>query len=129
MYLYDFSAVISVDFLSIVVAPVKHFKITPVLIDCLLLGWRSNSQAAGDRGIDATIYLVGRNLSAGSRIAAELKKSNPRGSFQFIQLDLSLLRNLETVCAAVKSKEQAIVLLFMSTGRIALSTQSMLNFR
>lgn len=38
MYLYDFSAVISVDFLSIVVAPVKHFKITPVLIDCLLLG-------------------------------------------------------------------------------------------
>ncbi|KAL5363830.1 hypothetical protein BJX96DRAFT_167804 [Aspergillus floccosus] len=68
-----------------------------------------------------TIHLVGRNPAAGSRIVEELKAANPNGSFNFIQSDLSLLRNVDDVCAVIKNKEDSIDLLFMTTGHLATS--------
>ncbi|GAB1218612.1 hypothetical protein ATERTT37_007875 [Aspergillus terreus] len=68
-----------------------------------------------------TIHLVGRNSAAGSRIVEELKAANPNGSFNFIQSDLSLLRNVDDVCAVIKNKEESIDLLFMTTGHLATS--------
>ncbi|KAA8643498.1 hypothetical protein EYZ11_009522 [Aspergillus tanneri] len=66
-----------------------------------------------------TIHLVGRNQTTGSRILDELKAANPKGSFYFIQSDVSLLRNVDDVCAKIKDKEDAIDLLFMTTGHLA----------
>lgn len=68
-----------------------------------------------------TIHLVGRNPAAGSRIVEELKAANPNGSFNFIQSDLSLLRNVDDVCAVIKNKEESIDLLFMTIGHLATS--------
>lgn len=68
-----------------------------------------------------TIHLVGRNPVAGSRILEELKTANPNGSFNFIQADVSLLRNVDDVCGVIKSKEKAVDLLFLTTGHLAMS--------
>ncbi|KAF9887243.1 hypothetical protein FE257_010371 [Aspergillus nanangensis] len=62
-----------------------------------------------------TIHIVGRNAEAGSRILEELKTANPQGTFNFIQSDVSLLRNVDEVCAVIKQKEQAVDLLFITT--------------
>ncbi|PWY90612.1 short-chain dehydrogenases/reductase [Aspergillus sclerotioniger CBS 115572] len=68
-----------------------------------------------------TIHLVGRNGASGSRILEELRASNPEGSFNFIQSDLSLLRNVDEACAEIQQREKQIDLLFMSTGHLAIS--------
>ncbi|KAL4890672.1 hypothetical protein BDV59DRAFT_183895 [Aspergillus ambiguus] len=68
-----------------------------------------------------TIHLVGRNPAAGSRIVDELKAANPNGTFNFIQSDVSLLRNVDEVCAVIKNKEDTVDLLFMTTGHLAAS--------
>ncbi|KAJ5136498.1 hypothetical protein N7448_005052 [Penicillium atrosanguineum] len=62
------------------------------------------------------VYFVGRSQEAGDRIAAECRDLNPDGEFTFIKADLSLMRNVDDVCQAIKSKENAINLLFLSCG-------------
>jgi NADP-dependent 3-hydroxy acid dehydrogenase YdfG len=62
------------------------------------------------------VYFVGRSQEAGDRIAAECRDLNPDGEFIFIKADLSLMRNVDDVCQKIKSKENAINLLFLSCG-------------
>ncbi|KAE8419729.1 hypothetical protein BDV36DRAFT_307492 [Aspergillus pseudocaelatus] len=66
-----------------------------------------------------TIYLVGRNGSAGSRIIKELNTLNPYGTFEFIKSDVSLLREVDATCHEIKSKERRVDLLFMTPGHLA----------
>ncbi|BAE58940.1 putative short-chain dehydrogenase [Aspergillus flavus] len=66
-----------------------------------------------------TIYLVGRNGSAGSRITQELTTLNPRGTFEFIKSDVSLLREVDTTCQHIQRKERMVDLLFMTPGHLA----------
>ena len=63
-------------------------------------------------------YFVGRSREAGDRIAAECKRLNPDGQFTFIQSDLSLIRNTDTVCRAIKAKEHHINVLWLSQGSL-----------
>ncbi|KAF7596884.1 hypothetical protein BBP40_011929 [Aspergillus hancockii] len=42
-----------------------------------------------------TIYIIGRNRSAAARILQRLQSLNPRGTFEFIQSDVSLLREVD----------------------------------
>ncbi|KAE8383097.1 hypothetical protein BDV26DRAFT_277554 [Aspergillus bertholletiae] len=66
-----------------------------------------------------TIYLVGRNGSAGSRIIADLNMLNPRGRFEFIKSDVSLLREVDAACQEIQTKERIVDLLFMTPGHLA----------
>ena len=66
-----------------------------------------------------TIYLVGRNGSAGSRVIEELNTLNPRGTFEFIQSDVSLLREVDAACQEIQKKEHQVDLLFMTPGHLA----------
>ncbi|GAB1199419.1 hypothetical protein APSETT444_008767 [Aspergillus pseudonomiae] len=66
-----------------------------------------------------TIYLVGRNGSAGSRVIEELNALNPRGTFEFIQSDVSLLREVDAACQEIQKKEHQVDLLFMTPGHLA----------
>ncbi|GJP88564.1 short-chain dehydrogenases/reductase [Aspergillus niger] len=68
-----------------------------------------------------TIHLVGRNPASGSRVLEELRASNPNGSYNFIQSDVSLLRSVDKACEEITDKEKQIDLLFMSTGHLSLS--------
>ncbi|KAB8226924.1 NAD(P)-binding protein [Aspergillus alliaceus] len=66
-----------------------------------------------------TLYIVGRNASSGSRILKDLQALNPRGNFEFIKSDVSLLREVDTTCQAIKQKESVVNLLFMTPGHLA----------
>jgi short-subunit dehydrogenase len=68
------------------------------------------------------IYFVGRSEEAGKRITAELKTLNAGGTYIFVKSDISLLKNVDTVCRDIKSKETTINLLFLSPGTMISGT-------
>lgn len=62
------------------------------------------------------IYLVGRNQDEASKIIQELKSINASSQVDFIQKDVSLLKNVDEVCKEILSKEKHVNLLFMTCG-------------
>ncbi|KAH7161247.1 hypothetical protein EDB81DRAFT_337854 [Dactylonectria macrodidyma] len=68
--------------------------------------------------IQPKIYFIGRSQEAGDRISQELKVLNPKGTYLFVKADMSLLKNVDEVCKDIKSKENAINILFMSQGTL-----------
>ncbi|KAH6631318.1 hypothetical protein F5144DRAFT_214994 [Chaetomium tenue] len=66
--------------------------------------------------VEPRIYFVGRSDRAAVRIIKELTTINPEGQYHFIQADLSLLQNVDAVCHDIKSHEELINLLFLTTG-------------
>ncbi|KAI9709367.1 MAG: hypothetical protein M1820_003487 [Bogoriella megaspora] len=64
----------------------------------------------------ARVYFIGRSKDAGDRISAECKASNAEAKFEFIQADVSLIRNVDKICDEIKAKENAINLLVLSQG-------------
>ncbi|OJD22471.1 hypothetical protein ACJ73_06181 [Blastomyces percursus] len=67
------------------------------------------------------VYIIGRNKEKASPFLAELGKLNPGGSFQFIEADVSLIRNVDRACEMIKNKEDRLNMLFMTPGGISLS--------
>lgn len=65
------------------------------------------------------VYIVGRSRDAASQVVNECQELNPYGSFEFIQADVSVLKNIDDVCQRIKSKETTINLLFESQGSMA----------
>lgn len=69
--------------------------------------------------IKPRVYIVGRSKEAANRIISECQQLNSKGSYEFIQADVSLLKKIDVVCQYIKSKENAINLLFQSQGTMA----------
>lgn len=65
-------------------------------------------------------YFIGRSQEAAARITAECRQLNPEGEFTFIKADISLIHNVDEVCRKIQSKEQAINILFLSSGTFRL---------
>lgn len=63
-----------------------------------------------------TIYLVGRSQNAATRIIKELETLNAGGTYNFIQSDVSLIANVDSVCDQIKSKEKKLDLIVLSPG-------------
>ena len=63
-----------------------------------------------------TIYLVGRSEVAGARIIEECKQLNSEGKYEFMKADVSLMANVDTVCAEVRNKVEKVDFLVMSPG-------------
>jgi NAD(P)-dependent dehydrogenase (short-subunit alcohol dehydrogenase family) len=62
------------------------------------------------------IFLVGRNQRSATSIIAEMKALNRQGTYNFIQSDVSLLRNVDIACQAIGEQASVLDLLFLSTG-------------
>lgn len=67
-----------------------------------------------------TAYIVGRSESNAKPLLKELSRINPRGSFNFIEADVSLIRNVDKACENIKKHEKALNLLFMTPGGLSL---------
>ncbi|CAG7935086.1 unnamed protein product [Penicillium nalgiovense] len=63
-------------------------------------------------------YFIGRSQEAAARITAECRQLNPEGEFTFIKADVSLIRNVDSVCRELQSKEKTINILFLSCGTL-----------
>jgi NAD(P)-dependent dehydrogenase (short-subunit alcohol dehydrogenase family) len=66
------------------------------------------------------IYLVGRNETEAARITQELQSINSASKIDFIKKDVSLLREVDEACKAIKEKEKRVNLLFMTIGTLTL---------
>ncbi|KAL4893925.1 hypothetical protein BDV59DRAFT_176448 [Aspergillus ambiguus] len=66
------------------------------------------------------IYLIGRNQSAADSAIGSIKTINPSAQPTFLQADISLLKNVDSVCAEITTREKKINLLFMTPGYITL---------
>jgi NADP-dependent 3-hydroxy acid dehydrogenase YdfG len=69
------------------------------------------------------IYLVGRSQDAADRITQECVKLNPDGEYIFIRSDVSLLKNVQSVCEQILSKESSINLLFQTQGGLQMESE------
>jgi NADP-dependent 3-hydroxy acid dehydrogenase YdfG len=65
------------------------------------------------------VYIVGRSQEAADRIIQECSQLNSKGTFQFIQSDISVMKNVDEVCRQLKRKETVINILFESQGSMA----------
>ncbi|RAK82026.1 uncharacterized protein BO72DRAFT_419920 [Aspergillus fijiensis CBS 313.89] len=66
------------------------------------------------------IYLIGRSQPAADRAIADLKAINPAAQPTFLQADISLLTNVDRVCAEIAARESRLNLLFMTPGYLTL---------
>jgi NAD(P)-dependent dehydrogenase (short-subunit alcohol dehydrogenase family) len=61
-------------------------------------------------------YFIGRSQPSADRITQELKKLNPNGTYTFIQSDVGEIKNVDAVCAQIRSEEKTINMLVLSQG-------------
>ncbi|KAF7562156.1 hypothetical protein G7046_g1992 [Stylonectria norvegica] len=72
--------------------------------------------AIATRDKSPRIYIIGRNAVAASPLIADLRQSNSSATFEFIEKDVSLLRDTTAAVEQIKAQETKIDLLFMSAG-------------
>jgi len=65
------------------------------------------------------IYIVGRSKSAAAPLLDEIAKSNPQASVNFIETEISLIKNVDKASEEITSKEKKLDLLFMSPGYLS----------
>ncbi|KAK0100088.1 hypothetical protein ONS95_013100 [Cadophora gregata] len=65
------------------------------------------------------IYILGRSSRAATPLLDEIKASNPEGSYEFIETEISLIKNVDKACDEIKSKEKKVDLVFTSPGYLA----------
>ncbi|KAK0546588.1 hypothetical protein OC845_004541 [Tilletia horrida] len=73
---------------------------------------------------NAKIYLLGRSQAAADRIKGEIDAFGTGTQLEFLPADLSLIRNVDKICAEIQAKEKAINVLFMSQGNANFRTKT-----
>jgi NADP-dependent 3-hydroxy acid dehydrogenase YdfG len=67
-----------------------------------------------------TIYIIGRSKSSSATILSDLNAANSGAAFNFIETEISLIKNVDQACKEITSKEKKVDLLFMSPGYTSL---------
>lgn len=67
-------------------------------------------------------YIVGRSQESADRIIRECERQSRDCSFEFIQADIGVLKNVDDVCRQIIAKERSINLLFLTPGTMAFKT-------
>lgn len=65
------------------------------------------------------VYIVGRSIQAAEPLLAELRQSNPSASIEFIQQDVSLIRDVDAAISQITQRENKVDLLFLSMGFVS----------
>ena len=66
-------------------------------------------------------YVIGRSESNAGPWLTELRQINSKGKFNFIEADVSRIRNVDQACKEIMQKEKKLNLIFMTAGGISLS--------
>ena len=75
------------------------------------------------------VYLVGRSKASATPLLNELERLNPKGTFTFIETEISLIKNVDRVCDEIKAKEQKIDMISLSISYLTFEgRQGTLNY-
>jgi NADP-dependent 3-hydroxy acid dehydrogenase YdfG len=66
-----------------------------------------------------TVYILGRSKSAAKPLLDGISASNPKAVFNFIETEVSLIKNVDKAVDEIKSKEQKVDILFLSPGYLS----------
>ncbi|KAL4862328.1 hypothetical protein BDV12DRAFT_190490 [Aspergillus spectabilis] len=80
----------------------------------------STALALARHTVSPKIYLIGRSQPAADSAIASIKSLNPSAQPTFLQSDISLLKNVDSVCAEIVKREERVNLLFMTPGYMTL---------
>lgn len=72
------------------------------------------------QAVEPRVYLVARNAGAAGALVDGLRALNPRGRYEVIEQDVSLVRAAAAVAAYVQAREASLDLLFLSVGFVSL---------
>lgn len=61
-----------------------------------------------------------RSVQKGKQLCSELMLSNPSSRATFLEADVSLLKNVDDVCAKIQHLEKKINVLFLTAGYMTL---------
>ncbi|KAL2825701.1 hypothetical protein BJY01DRAFT_153268 [Aspergillus pseudoustus] len=76
----------------------------------------STALALARHTVSPKIYLIGRSQPAADDAISTIKSINPSATPTFLKSDISLLKNVDTVCAEISAAENKLNLLFMTPG-------------
>jgi NADP-dependent 3-hydroxy acid dehydrogenase YdfG len=65
------------------------------------------------------VYVIGRSKTGATPLLNDLKALNPEATFEFIETEISLIKNVDLACDEIKSKEKKVDILFMSPGYLS----------
>lgn len=65
------------------------------------------------------VYILGRSKKAAVSLLSEIQSSNPEGKFEFIETEISLMKNVDLACDQIKANEEKVDILFMSPGYLS----------
>ena len=65
------------------------------------------------------IHIVGRSKTAAEPILEEIENLNPGATVNFIETEISLIKNVDAVCEKIKAQQEHLDLLFMSPGYLS----------
>ncbi|GLB12101.1 hypothetical protein AtubIFM57258_009379 [Aspergillus tubingensis] len=71
--------------------------------------------------LSPTVYLVGRNEIRATEIIDDLKSLNPSSQIRFLKADVSLLKEVDSTCAVIRSQVNHVNVLFLSCGIFTLN--------
>lgn len=71
-----------------------------------------------------TIYIVGRSQSAAKPLLDELSTSNSEAVLNFMETEVSLMKNVDKACDEIKSKETKVDILFVSCGYLTFGSRN-----
>lgn len=64
-------------------------------------------------------YIIGRSESATGRLLKDLRLSNPSATLNFLEGEISLIREVDRLCDEIKRKEEKIDFAFLSAGYLS----------
>lgn len=67
------------------------------------------------------MYLVGRNATAADRIIKECEWLNKDGKVEFLQADVTELKEVDRVCKEIEKREKKINLIVQTQGNLTLN--------
>jgi NADP-dependent 3-hydroxy acid dehydrogenase YdfG len=65
-------------------------------------------------------YIIGRSREKASHLIANLKVSNPMGTFIFMEAQISLIKEVDKICEEIQKLERHVDILCMSPGYLSL---------
>lgn len=76
--------------------------------------------------VDPTVYIVGRNASAGESLIEQLKETNggKNAKYYFLKHDVSSIKECDKLCSVIRGQEKKLNLLFVSSGILSVSKRS-----
>ncbi|KUJ11754.1 uncharacterized protein LY89DRAFT_739170 [Mollisia scopiformis] len=69
------------------------------------------------------VYILGRSKKAAHPLLDELQASNPQSKFEFIETEISLMKNVDLACDQIKANEKKVDILFTSPGYLSFDSR------